>query len=681
VRQRIWTVLSLFLIAALALLSRAFWIQIVRDPRLVDLAKRQYQTRITLKPRRGVLYDRHGEPLAINTEILSLAVHPKKLKGNQAWVAQTLSKALKLDQKDIRKKLQAKKDFQWLKRHLTEEDHARLANMGLQDSKGQWIPGLALIQEAKRHYPHGELAAQVIGTVNRDGDGIEGLELAHQTMLAGKSLSVVTQKDALGRPTALDSESIAKLEDGEDLHLTLDATLQFEVESELKQAVLQHRARAGSVIVMDSMTGEIYAAASVPTFDPNSRSELPANRRNRLVTDGFEPGSIVKPLLLASALTHGMKLTDQIHGEKGSIVIQKHRIREAESHERFEMTSLKKMIQVSSNVVSAKLALRLGTDKVAGTLRSLGIGQKTGLHFPGEIAGILPSTKKPWQPLTLANIGFGHGLLVTPLQMARAYAAISNGGWLVEPTYVRDIQQKVRPKPVLAEAVTQKVVEALLSVTEQEGTGSKAVVEGFKVAGKTGTAQTIDPVTKKYSRDHYIATFVGFPVWDYPVKQYPRPVILTMIDGPRGKYYAGETAAPLFQKVLGAFVRRFAIPATEPVKMDRQDILARLETLPKEPTKNSAKGPEVEKDDLEDSLKWSNSLAVRQLKWEGTDEAGRQFWKMPEVRGLTAREALRALQGHRFQVSVHGEGVIQHQTPEPGEVLRDHSIISLRLGP
>ena len=247
---------------------------------------------------------------------------------------------------------------------------------------------------------------------------------------------------------------------------------------------------------------KILALANEPGFNPNSKLGSLDRRRNRAITDGFEPGSTLKAILLVSALSHGWKLTDELWGEKGSFVVQGHRISESEAHEKFEWLTLQEMIKVSSNVVAAKLALKVGSEFYQKTLRSFGFGTKTGVGFPGEMAGKLPPEKK-WSPLSLANVGFGQGLLVTPLQMIRAYAALANGGWLVQPRIVlpapgASVLSRTR---ILSPRIARDVIQALERVTEEGGTGRKAAVIGYRIAGKTGTAQMVDPATKKYSKE------------------------------------------------------------------------------------------------------------------------------------------------------------------------------------
>jgi cell division protein FtsI (penicillin-binding protein 3) len=355
-------------------------------------------------------------------------------------------------------------------------------------------------------------------------------------------------------------------------------------------------------------------------------------------------------------------MSDEVWGEQGSFVVQKHKISEAEAREKFEWVSLKKMLKVSSNVAAAKVALKLGTEKYLRTLHLFGFGNKTGIGFPGEISGRIPN-KKDWQPLTLANIGFGQGILVTPMQMIRAYAAILNGGLLVQPSLLKSIglAQQVNEPPVriFSQRVSHELIGALETVTQEGGTGMKAALPGFRVAGKTGTAQMVDPDTGKYSREKYIASFIGFPVGIDP-----KIVIFTSIVEPKGVYYASETAAPLFKEVLASVANRCSLPVNLPV----DPVLARGE-VQSDTIHSGQAAPEREpvsptQEGLVTSDHSSESL---------TQEVA------PSFQGLTPREILRRFKGRRLNWEVVGAGVVKSQIPSPGSPLVEGTTIHLNL--
>jgi cell division protein FtsI (penicillin-binding protein 3) len=645
------------LIAALVI-GRAVQIQIIGNDRLDNMTQRQFSSHVLIRPRRGIITDRNGEPLAVNVERQSLAADPSRIQ-NRKTLARLLSKATNISYSRLLSRLKGKREFVWIKRHLSEAELGRLKSFGIIDSAGDLSPGLWMVNESQRVYPHGELAAHVLGSVNLDSEGLEGVELWADDKLQGKVVSVQAVKDALGRPAFLDAVAAKDVKDGEPVNLTIDASLQFAVEQELKASVSKTGSRSGTAIVMNAVTGEILALANEPSFNPNQKGSRPEVRRNRAVTDGYEPGSTMKPVLLATALSHGFRLTDRIYGEKGSFVVQGHRISEAETHERFEWLTLKRIIQVSSNVGAAKLALKLGADRFLEGLRMFGFGARTGLGFPGEISGVVPP-RKNWKPLRTANIGFGQGVLVTPMQMVRAYAAFLNGGWLVQPTLLKGDFDGFKPEPpkrILSQNVADQVVEALASVTQEGGTGEKAVLPGYEVAGKTGTAQEVDPATGRYSRSRYVASFIGSAI-----RVQPKLVIFASLDDPKTSYYAAETAAPLFREILNAAVTRFSIPgkpelAPHPVAEIRDELRLSL-------AKVVAPSPD----------------AARLTLWKGgTSPDGSVQYRMPDLGGMTAREALRTLTGHPFRVELHGSGVVKSQSPDEGKPISENAIVHLHL--
>jgi cell division protein FtsI (penicillin-binding protein 3) len=674
-RTRLIITLSVGAAMAFLVLGRSAYIQLFKNDRLEAIAKRQYQTKSLIKPNRGSILDRNGEPLAVSVEAYSLAANPTKIR--QRWtIARLLAKSIHSSYIRLMNKLSEPKEFVWIKRHLSEAELKSFKKLGVVDTDGDLADGLWLVKESNRVYPRHCLAAHILGNVNVDSEGLEGVELWQEEKLRGRVASVSAIKDALGRPTLIDAQAANQLQDGESVTLTLDSVLQYEVEQELSNAIRRTGAHAGVVIVMDAVTGEILALANEPAFDPNQKGVPPERRRNRALTDGFEPGSILKPILLAGALSHGWRLSDEVWGEKGSFIIQKHKISEAEAHEKYEWISLKKIIQVSSNIGAAKLALKLGADRYLKTLISFGFGAKTGIGFPGEISGRIPP-KKEMQPLTLANIGFGQGLLVTPLQVARAYAAILNGGWLVEPSLIKTKPSEFKTKSeieltfgalrqIMSRRIGAQVIEALESVTHEGGTGIKAGLVGYRVAGKTGTAQEIDSVTHKYSHDKYTSSFVGFPV-----DTERKIVVLASINEPHGVYYASETAAPLFREVLGSVVRHYSIPASFPDKSV----------------------PEMQKNGVilsnfkEETLRVSDRMKLSQSApgfGEGTrlpelpktaDEEGK--WVMPSLVGLTQRESIQILHGHGFHLEMKGLGVVSTQRPLAGKKLGEKDTVRL----
>lgn len=653
-RIRLSLVIGVFALISVGMLVRSTWLQIIHDPRLERLASRQFQGKILMKPRRGFIVDRTGEPLAINLETSSLAGNPQKILKSRSTV-HLLSHALKMPPAVLKKRLDSKKSFAWFERHISDERMEQLRRAGIILPSGEMPEGLWIEKEMKRVYPHNELASSLIGSVNVDTDGIEGVELWRNTLLRGKSASINAYKDARGRPTQMTSSNVPKMEDGAAVELSIDASLQYAIEESLHQSLEATNADSGMVIVMDSSNGEILALAQAP--------QRIGVKKVRALTDGYEPGSTMKPLLLASAINKGvLKVTDQLHGQYGKLRLQGRVISEAEAHERFGMISMKKMIEVSSNIVAAELAIKMGAERTVQSLKEMGFGSRTGIGFPGEIPGWSPGNPKSIRPLTLATIGFGQSLMVTPLQMIRAYAAIANGGVMVEPTLLKRKENEEIKKTALFKPGTAKdVTEALLGVTEAErGTGKRARVEGYRIAGKTGTAQTVDPHTRRYSSSRHIASFIGFPVG---VKQ--PIVILTLLDNPRGVYYAGATAAPLFASVLKNTVSRFSIPATEKIAIPLV-----------EATPTQAPKPEDDSQTIHTAI---SSAEIVKHSIETVKEVNRDHPVMPSLVGLTPQEAISALKPFLPQVQIHGFGLIKRQIPESGSQISERVRVTLYL--
>jgi cell division protein FtsI (penicillin-binding protein 3) len=642
------------------LLVRAFWIQGVGDERLAQLSRKQFISRVIVQPRRGLILDRNGEPLAVNIEAQSLAANPNKIR-QKVRMAHNLSHALGLPLEPTLQKLKSSKGFVWIRRRLSDAHLAKLRDYGILTGKDELLDGFWFVRESDRVYPHGEVAGNIIGSVNVDAKGIEGVELWQNSRLEGKGASFIATKDGLERPTLVDSAATRSVRDGEPVQLTLDLSLQFAVEHHLESHVKRTGSRAGTAIVMNAVTGEILALANRPSFNPSDPATAAARRRNRAFTDGFEPGSTLKALLVASALESGGRLNDLVSGNGGSIVIQGKKISEAESHERFGLISLTRLLQVSSNVASVNLALKLGAKKYLNTLREFGIGSKSQAGFPGEISGWIPADGKKIQPLSLATLSFGQGLVSTPIQMIRAYAAFINGGWLVPVSLLKPDAsaqtQSIAPQRILSQRVADQMLQALSSVTQEGGTGVKAVFEGLKVAGKTGTAQVVDPKTKRYSRSHFIPSFIGFAL-----NVDPKIVIFTSLDHPTEGYYASETAAPLFRDILGSVANRFNFPRALP-----------------EPTQTLSKRPTSVTPNTDQIVLKSAAIAHASVMSKKSQEGGEIFWTMPNLSGVTAREALQSLKGLPVQLKVNGVGMVRSQDPAPGSPLKKGDAVSLSL--
>lgn len=548
-RRRV-IVLFCSLAATLAIISgRLFSLQVHQYPQLVEAANRQYRRLVPLISRRGTIYDRNGRELAVSLRVSSIFAQPPQVEDPERAAA-LLSAALSLPAEKILERLQAEKPFVWIKRSVSPEEAETVANLMLK--------GIEAVPESKRFYPKAQQAAHLLGFVGTDDRGLEGIELQYDAYLAGKPRWVVRQQDALGRP--IFREEAGRVQ-GADLYLTIDEVIQYVTERELETAVTQSGALSGSAIVMDPLTGEILALANYPTFDPNAYAEAPAfARRNRAVADYYEPGSAFKVIGGAGALEEELvRPEDRFNGEGGAIEVGGITIRD---HERFETLTFSEVLTHSSNVGAIKVGRRLGKSLYYDYISGFGFGNLTGIDLPGETPGMIRRPRE-WSVLSLASLSIGQEISVSPLQMLVAMSAIANGGILVHPYIAKSIvaadgkaireNGPMQLRRVISEA-TAKTLTTILKGVVTEGTGKAAQIEGFEVAGKTGTAQKLDPATGRYSRQKVVASFVGF----VPTEQ-PRLAIIVVIDEPRIFRWGGSIAAPTFREIARESLKHLRI--------------------------------------------------------------------------------------------------------------------------
>jgi cell division protein FtsI/penicillin-binding protein 2 len=428
------------------------------------------------------------------------------------------------------------------------------------------LSGIGFLPEQKRFYPKRELAANVLGFVGIDNQGLAGIEHAHQSRLKGATVRQVTERDARGRNIQPFEGMNDSSRQSYDLVLTLDEVIQFTAEHYLKKQVERFKADSGMAVVMDPHTGEIYAMANVPQFNPNHYGAFSRQVwKNNIVASSYEPGSIFKPIIAAAALDKGLARPQDIYFcENGKLKIGKASIGEASNH-KFGWMSMRDIIAKSSNIGAIKIAQQVGRKSFYEYIRNFGFGEKSGLSLPGESAGQLKD-QKDWTELSLASISFGHEIAVTPIQMVSALAAIANGGNLMEPhitkALIKDgkVVEQFKPKKirrVISEKASLQMVEILKSVVKN-GTGKTAALEGFDVAGKTGTAQKYDASTQSYSSTEFMSSFIGFAPADSP-----RLVILVMIDNPKGLNWGGVVAAPVFQQIAKKALRYLNVPSSK----------------------------------------------------------------------------------------------------------------------
>ena len=557
IKTRLIIVSALFFLVVAALIVRLASLQILQHETLLAKSEKQYVGTVETQFGRGVIYDRNLNELAQNIEVESVYANPSEILNRKA-AARVLSKTLNLDRNKVYKKISSKRDFVWIKRKGDLEGIAKLKEADLQ--------GIGFLPEQKRFYPKRELAANVLGFVGVDNQGLAGVEHAHQSRLKGTTIRRVTERDAKGRsiqpPESLRDSSRKSF----DLVLTLDEVIQFTAEYHLKKQVERFKADSGMAVVMDPRTGEIYAMANVPQFNPNNYRAFSQHIwKNNIVAGSYEPGSIFKPIVAAAALDKGLARPHDIYFcENGKLKIGKANIGEASDH-KFGWMTMSDIIAKSSNIGAIKIAQQVGKKPFYEYIRKFGFGEKSGLSLPGESAGQLKDQKN-WSNLSLASISFGHEIAVTPIQMVTAMSAIANGGMLMEPHIIKalikdgEVVEKFGPRKirrVISKKTSLQMVEILKSVVKN-GTGKKAALDGFDVAGKTGTAQKYNMETRSYSSTEFISSFIGFVPADSP-----RLVILVMIDNPKGLHWGSVVSAPVFQKIAKKALRYLDVTSSK----------------------------------------------------------------------------------------------------------------------
>jgi cell division protein FtsI (penicillin-binding protein 3) len=549
VRLPVWRARLLLLLVFwgfMVLAARAFYLQGLHNDFLQQKGETRYARVVEITAHRGMVTDRNGEPLAVSTPVESVWASPADADLSTEQRVK-LARLLGTDAAELRRHLSdSEREFVYLKRQLPPEQAAKVVQLNL--------PGVFLQREYRRYYPAAEVTAHVVGFTGMDDNGQEGIELAYQEWLAGKRGSRRVIKDRLGRIIE-DVESIRAPQQGRDLALSIDQRIQYLAFRELKSAVAEHDAKAGSIVVLDATSGEVLALANWPTYNPNNRDTLKmARSRNRAVVDLFEPGSTLKPFTAAAALESGLVGPGSvIDTEHGRFTIGKRTIRDVHPE---DFLTVSQVIQKSSNVGSAKIALAMAPQKLWAIFSAVGFGTQTRVGFPGEATGRLRAYQS-WKPIEHATMSYGHGVSVSLLQLARAYSVFATDGELKQLTLIRR-DQPFEGKRVVSRRTAQAVRKMLETVTQPGGTATRAQVAGYRVAGKTGTAHKLDGAT--YAADRYVSSFVGFA----PASN-PRLVIAVMIDEPGGKhYYGGEVAAPVFSNVMAGALRLLGVTPDAP---------------------------------------------------------------------------------------------------------------------
>lgn len=540
---RVTLVGAFFALVATSLLARAVQLQVFNKDFLNQQADTRHLRTERISAHRGTITDRNGEPLAISTPVDSIWANPKELAPAVDSVPQ-LARILGIESQQLMRRVTRSmdKDFLYLKRHLSPEQAQEVLALKL--------PGVNVQREYRRYYPAGEVAGHLVGFTNIDDEGQEGMELAFNHWLAGESGAKRVLKDRLGRSVE-NVESIRPPHHGKDLRTSIDLRIQYLAYRTLKAAIQSYSAESGSIVVLDIATGEVLAIVNQPTYNPNDRSQFSAERyRNRAITDIFEPGSSIKPLVVAAALESGQyRPSSIIDTAPGYVVVGPKKIEDSRNLGRVSLTTI---LARSSNVGVTKLAMSLEPDQLWGTMTQFGLGSLTTSGFPGESAGLLTHFNH-WRPISQATLAYGYGVSVTPLQLAQAYAALGSNG-IMRPVSLVAMDVPAEGNRILAHDSAAAVRRMLEEVVRPGGTGTKAAVTGYRIAGKTGTAWKF--AAGGYSEDKYISIFAGLaPASD------PRLAAVVVIDEPHGElYYGSDVAAPVFADVMSKSLRLLAVP-------------------------------------------------------------------------------------------------------------------------
>ena len=533
--------MALLILASFSvLIGRAFYLQVLNNEFLQEKGESRYRRDLEIFASRGRIADRNGEPLAVSTPMKSIWAIPADAKLTSEQTGE-LAKLLEVEKKELQRKLGSEKSFVFLQRQLPPQVGDRVAAMKL--------PGIGLDKEYRRFYPSGEMTAHLVGFTGVDGTGLEGVELAYQDQLLGHSGSRSVIKDRRGQIVE-DVGSIKPPRDGKDIRLAIDSKIQYLAYSQLKQAVLNFKAKAGGIVVVDTRTGEILALANWPTYNPNNRERLSgAQLRNRAVTDTFEPGSTLKPFSVAQALEQRTVRFDTIIAcAPGRMTLSGRTISDAHPHGDLTVAEV---IQKSSNVGAAKIAATLTPKQMWNMFEAVGFGQISHLGFPGEVSGRLRPWKS-WRPIEQATMSYGHGISVSLMQLARAYTVFAREGDMVPLSLTKLDASPLATTQVFSQQTVREMRAMLEMAVQPGGTAPRARIPGYRVAGKTGTAYKLEggQYVKKY-----VASFVGFaPVSD------PRLVAAVMIDEPgAGQHYGGDVAGPVFANVMGGALRTLGI--------------------------------------------------------------------------------------------------------------------------
>ena len=635
--------------------ARLVQLQISRHDDLSTRARNQQLGTIDTSPSRGQVLDRQGRELARSVDTQSFFADPSEIE-NINLTAQRIATALDLEWAELARRFhdaqESKKRFVWIVRHIDAQSGSKLDALE--------IPGIYSRNEPKRFYPNDSLAAHVLGFVGTDEIGLGGIEQYYNEKIRGEGGKVYFEKDRLKR--AFESYEVQP-HPGETVVLTIDQTIQYRTEKALNAAVTQAHAKSGTAIVMDPHTGEILALANAPAFDPNEPPKnSKAGRANGALQNIYEPGSTFKIVAYSAAIEKGLvRPEDKIDCQMGQITVAGRLIHD---HRPFGLLTVADALAESSNVGAIKLGLLVGNESMYGFIKRLGFGARTGIDLPGESPGIVRPVNR-WQPASIGSIAIGQEVGVTPLQMATAYGILANGGTWVKPHLVRELRAPdgavlFQAKPEARTALKSETAAALRGMMEGvtlHGTARKAQLDGYSAAGKTGTAQKIDPRTHTYSATKYIGSFVGFA----PVSN-PAVVIIVVINEPRGAYHGGDVAAPVFRQIAEDILPELSVTPDIKIK-DEPTLIARLATPSPELQQLEAEIREQRESTLPRVAARNFGGPVNEVVFiPAADRAA----LMPDLRGQSVRDAVRVCAQLGLRLEAQGEGRALRQNPDTG---------------
>ena len=649
--------------------ARLVQLQVSQHDDFTARARNQQLNAVETSPTRGQLLDRQGRELARSIDTESFFADPREITDPNE-TAKRIAAITGQDRAEIANRLSAaidaKKQFIWIARRLDVESANKLDALELK--------GVYSRKEPKRYYPNDSLAAHVLGSVGLDEIGQSGVEQYYNEKIRGESGKVYLEVDRDRH--AFESYEIQP-RPGQTVVLTIDQTIQYRTEQALSAAVDRTHAKSGTAIVMDPQTGEILALANAPSFDPNQPpKDATENRGNGALQNPYEPGSTFKIVAYSAAIEKGLvKPEDKIDCQMGQITVAGRLIHD---HHPFGVLTIADALALSSNVGAIKLGLLVGNESMYDYMKRLGFGSRTGIDLAGESPGILrPLTR--WQPSSIGSLAMGQEISVTPLQMATAYSVLANGGMLVKPHVVRELRSPdgtvtFQAKPETRRALKPETTAALRNMLEGvtlHGTARKAQLDGYTAAGKTGTAQKIDPKTRTYSATKYIGSFVGFA----PVKN-PAVVIIVVIDEPQGSYHGGDVAAPVFREIAEQILPDLSVSPDVEIKPGTEKIAQTSRPSPQQ----------VKEDQAQTEAREATLPKVAARSFSGQTKevvfavSTKRAALMPDLRGQSVRDAWRMCQQLGMHLEAHGEGHAIRQTPEPGAEVDSGQVVRIDFG-